>query len=167
MDFEKAPADLLAEIVRQAEARLAVQAQFALAADQRALSLTNLYGSMTVALFAGAIAALGEDLRPIAAAAGGAGLMTFIATVLVAMAARPSPFATVGNDPASWEDDINSGRPLHGAMADTARIYDEALKNNRLRMKGQGRLIVWALTMTLLAGPAAAAAGLAAHYVLP
>src|SRR5512146_3174634 len=129
MDYEKASDDLLTEIVRQAEARLAVQAQFALAADQRVLSLTNLYGSMTVALLAGAIAALSEGLRPIAFAAAGAGLVTFIATVLVV--ARPSPFATVGNDPENWKDDIEAGRSLHQARADTAGIYNAALKKNR------------------------------------
>jgi hypothetical protein len=167
MDFEKAPDDVLTEIVRQAEARLAVQTQFALAADQRALSLTNLYGSMTVALMAGAIAAIAEGLRPIALAAAGAGLMTFLATVMVALSARPSPFATVGNDPANWLEDIASGRSLHEARADTARIYEEALKKNRTRMKGQTMLINSALIMMLLAGPAAAGAGLTGYFLFP
>jgi hypothetical protein len=167
MEFEKASEDLLAEIVRQAEARLAVQTQFALAADQRALSLTNLYGSMTVALIAGAIAAIAEGLRPIAMAAAGAGLMTFVATVLVALATRPSAFATVGNDPANWLEDIASGRSLHEARADTARIYENALKKNRARMKGQTRLINSALIMLLLAGPAAAVAGLTGYFAFP
>ena len=161
MDYEKASDELLTEIVRQAEARLAVQAQFALAADQRVLSLTNLYGSMTVALLAGAIAALSEGLRPIAFAAAGAGLVTFIATVLVLVAARPSPFATVGNDPENWKDDIEAGRSLHQAKADTAGIYNAALKKNRSRMKTQTRLINSALVMMLAAGPVAAGAGLA------
>jgi hypothetical protein len=167
MEFEKAPEDLLSEIVRQAEARLAVQTQFALAADQRALSLTNLYGSMTVALLAGAIAALSEGFRPIAFAAAGAGTMTFIATVLVALATRPSAFATVGNDPANWLEDIAAGRSLHDARADTARVYDEALKKNRSRMKAQTRLINSALVMMLLAGPVAALAGMAGYLAFP
>lgn len=167
MDFEKASDDLLTEIVRQAEARLSVQTQFALAADQRALSLTNLYGSMTAALLAGAIAALAAGFRPIACAMAGAGLMIFLATVLVAIAARPSTFSTVGNDPQNWADDIETGRTLHQARADTARIYDEALRKNRKHMKKQTGLINSALVMMLLAGPVAAGAGLTGYYVFP
>jgi hypothetical protein len=167
MEFEKSPEDLLVEIVRQAEARLSVQAQFALAADQRALSLTNLYGSLSVALIAGAIAALAEGYQAIAYAAAGAGVMMVLATVMVAFATRPSPFATVGNDPSNWLDDITAGRTLHDARADTARIYEDALKKNRARMKRQTRLINSALVMMLLAGPAALGSGLLGVFVFP
>ncbi|MFT3723098.1 MAG: hypothetical protein QM773_05875 [Hyphomonadaceae bacterium] len=167
MDYEKASEDLLSEIVRQAEARLAVQAQFALAADQRALSLTNLYGSMTAGLLTVAIGALSGGYRPIAFAAAGAGLFVFIATLLVVAAAKPSPFATVGNDPENWKEDIEAGRSLHQARADTAGIYNAALKKNRGRMKTQTRLINSALMMMLLAGPAAAGAGLAGWLAFP
>ena len=167
MDFEKASDDLLTEIVRQAEARLGVQTQFALAADQRALSLTNLYGSMTAALLAGAIAALQGKFVPIACAAAGAGVMIFVATILVALAARPASFSTVGNDPENWVEDIETGRSLHQARSDTARIYDAALKKNRQHMKKQTGLINMALIMMLLAGPVAAGAGLTGYYAFP
>ena len=140
-DFEAIdllPADLsvLDEIIRQAELRMQVQIQLALAADARAGVLATVQGTGSAAL----VVVAAQSTTPIAIFPTLAAATVLAAgAVLAAVAARPVDIGAPGTRPRDWLGDVQSGVPLARARADTAWLLDKYLIENEKIMASNNR----------------------------
>ncbi len=132
------PADIaiLDEVIRQAELRMQVQIQLALAADARAGVLATIQGTGSAALFV--VAA--QSTTPIALAPTlAAATVLAVGAVLAAVAARPVDIGAPGTRPRDWLSDIRSGVPLARSRADAAWLLDRSLIDNEKIMISNNR----------------------------
>ena len=132
------PADIavLDEVIRQAELRMQVQIQLALAADARAGVLATIQGTGSAALFV--VAA--QSTAPVALAPTlAAAIVLALGAVLAAVAARPVAIGAPGTRPRDGVSDIRAGVSLARARADTARLLDKYLIENEEIMVSNNR----------------------------
>jgi len=120
------------EIVRQAEERLKMQVQMALAADSRACLVASLQGAGAVAL----IVAATEKLtgRPLSGMIGAACVLV-IGAVCAIIAARPIEFGMIGTYPSNWLDAVHDNEDLKEGKAGYAKLLDKYLKLNDAAMR--------------------------------
>lgn len=154
---------LLREIVRQAEARLNEQGEVTRSAEQKAVQITAVLGTLAAAGFPIAAQAWESNYHGLSVGAAVAGALCFVASLLAVAACFPEKFDVVGNDPANWLEDIAAKKPLTRTLAETAHNYDQALKRNRVRMVRRRFLLVAALILFCLAAPAALIGALMAN----
>jgi len=151
-DFSNIPADAIKELHRQGEICLQSTMQLALAADQRATTLTGIMGAGAVALLA-ATATMISSAHPSAALIGtGAGTATllFVGALFCAWAAQPLDFFVAGYEP----------RRMAPAARDETWILRYAtedmqirIDSNRASLVHASRLLTWGRSIALLAVP--------------
>lgn len=129
-DYSAASEKMLAEIIRQAEARLQAQLTAAIAADQRAMTFAGLMVAASAAII-GAALGLSRD-ADVALPTIATSFFLFAAAVLAVIAARPIDWDFTGNTPSSWVRSISNGQTLREALADTADFYAEMIAENDL-----------------------------------
>ncbi len=158
-DYSAIPESVLPELNRQGESCLQGTVQLAIANDQRAVTLTGMFGAASGAVlaFLGAVLSNSHQV-PVAflAAAISAAVILFAAAVLCAMSAKPADFFVVGYEPKllSQGCDGDSLAPLlRAALADLQKRIDynrNALEQSA-KMLGLGlRTGVLALPLSLL-----------------
>jgi hypothetical protein len=129
-DYTAATDKMLAEIVREAEARLQAQLTAAIAADQRAMTFAGLMVAAAAAMIGAALGVSREadvTLPTIVT-----GLFLFAAAVLAVVAARPVAWDFTGNTPSAWVKSIADGDSLHTALSDMASFYAEMIEANEI-----------------------------------
>ena len=147
--FEPSSPEMLAEIIRQAEARLNAQLTAGVAADQRAMTFASLLLAAAAVLLGAALAATLSPPRLIMLVAVGIGFV--IAAAMAIWTAQPSDWDYVGNAPSEWFCDIDTGKALHSAMAETAMWYDEMIAGNETVVASAAvvmRRAVWLAILT-------------------
>lgn len=126
--FDSADADLVEEVISQAELRLEAQLKVGIAADQRAMTFSGLLFAGIAVLVA---LAFGENsnvaYRPqlISVAIG-----FVIAAGLASWSARPVAWHLSGNYPSSWAEDITAGHTKAQSRAEMAANFENMLKHN-------------------------------------
>lgn len=143
--------DMLREIVREAEVHLASQQAVALAADQRAMTLTGfLTATVVVMVGAGASFALAaEPNKALAIICILVATALLLAAGIAVLSAAPSKFDFAGSSPTDWLDDIDAGLTLKDAMAAQCVNYSEMTDDNHVRMAKNGRTLWWSIQITL------------------
>ncbi|PJK29957.1 hypothetical protein [Minwuia thermotolerans] len=147
--YSAASAEILREIIRQAEIKLQAQLQAALAADSRALGVAAAMATIAALLMGGAAAVFQSATAPAALAWIGvwvAGILLFAGTLAV-VSARAIGFDFPGSEPSAWEDDIGNASTLKQSLGDMADHYDTMIADNARRMKRAG----WIFNASLIA----------------
>ena len=146
--FERSSPEMLAEIIRQAEARLNAQLTTGVAADQRAMTFASLLLATAIVLFAAALATTLPWLRLVILLSVGAGLT--IAASMAIWSAQPSDWDYVGNVPSQWLTDVTEGKTLHVSMAETATWYDEMIAGNEVVIASAATIMRRAMFLAVL-----------------
>lgn len=133
-ELKRAKPEVLQEIVREAESRLAAQLSTALAADMRAMTFLGFIAAVVVAAIGFALTTFDYNrVLSMITLLIGAGFT--VAAGFAFEAARPIDFHCVGNNPDQWVLDIQNGISLHDALAEQAQHYSEMLNHNREAME--------------------------------
>jgi hypothetical protein len=145
--FKTAKPEILDEINREAELFLQAQLAAALAADQRALVYASIVGAVLAILIGGLATVASSDMQlskflfcivPMA--------ICFIMSLVYALSAcRPIGFASAGNNPRQWIEDIQSSQSLHDSKAEMAAFYGTAIEENRNAMEDAGKRLETAM----------------------
>jgi hypothetical protein len=148
--LEQAPLPVLEEMLREAELHLASQQAVALAADQRALTLTGYLSAAAIVLVGSAssfilAAGLNIALGAICLLVGGALL---VAVGLAVRAAAPSDFDFAGSSPADWVVDVETEMSLRSSLAAQCQNHAEAISDNHTRMRRNARLLWLAIKVS-------------------
>jgi hypothetical protein len=100
-DLSSVSDDLIEDVLKQADQFLRGSVQLAIAADQRATTLTGIFGAGAVALLAAAatLLAAGNHSPMLVSAAGVSTFFLFLASLCSAWAARPIDFYVAGYEP--------------------------------------------------------------------
>jgi hypothetical protein len=156
------PRDVLDEVVREAEVRLAAQLQMASAADQRALTIAGFQIAAATASLGGGVAlAVGTKADVWLAIVA---VMFAFAMVLSAreavLSAQPQKFHVPGNRPIgwlpeNWLDGATKGHNIIQARIEQAACLDEAITENALDMDFAGAKVRRSLTWSIAAVGAA------------
>lgn len=150
LNFEKVSKDRYAEIIRLAELRLQSQLSSAIAADQRALALTGIFVTFSLAALGTAGAAYtNDDYFLLSAMLILFSYLTFAAYIAV-KAAKPVAFEFAGNDPEEWMNKDDLKGPWTIALKQQCDFYDKWIKYNAELMKENGKQVSRAIN--LLAG---------------
>ena len=146
--YVDANAEMLAEVIRQAEARLDAQLTAALGADQRAMTFAGLLLAGVGALLGGAfgMSSTTHILGPVIAVA----LIMTVAFALAVWSAQPTAWEYVGNVPSEWLADIASNKPLHQGRAEMAEYYDQMIATNEAAIGRAARLMKWSIRTAML-----------------
>jgi hypothetical protein len=158
-DYAAAPAEVLGEIIREAEARLQAQLTAAVAADQRAMTFAGLLLAAAAAMIGAVLGASPNATITVPIFATALGL--FASAIFAVAAARPVYWDFVGNTPTSWVRSIADGQSLQGALADMADFYAEMIEENEnaiARAAFSIRVSMVGALISLLIGLIAAAA---------
>lgn len=139
--LKTAPADVVDEIMREAELHLNAQLTAAIAADQRAHSFASYLaaaGAVTIgAAYSLHTASTPNHLLIVLAALAGVALLSAAAFAL--HSARPIDFEFAGNQPQMWASDLAVGKSLHDARAEMCAAYDGMIASNRAAMERNSR----------------------------
>jgi hypothetical protein len=160
--YATAPDDMLAEIIREAEARLAAQLTAAIAADQRAMTFAGLMLAAAAALTGAALSASPQAVLTLPIIVSALGL--FLTSALAVASARPVAWDYVGNEPSCWLRDINPAAELKLSLAEMADHYDGMIKDNEAAIAARAfwlRLSMGSALVSILVGLALAIARLA------
>jgi hypothetical protein len=158
-DYADAPDDMLAEIIREAEARLAAQLTVAIVADQRAMTFAGLMLAAAAALTGTALGAGSAAALAVPVVLAGLGL--FVAAALAVIAARPVDWDYVGNEPSAWIVDISPPARLKPSTAAMADHYDGMIKGNEVTIAASA---FW-IRLSMLSALASVAVALASAIV--
>lgn len=148
--MEDNQAQLLREVQSQAEARLQALQQLAIAADTRAMQFgaaCTAIAAVVVALSAGSTA-----LWPMYVSA----TMLLAAAALSFWSGRATVWDAPGNAPKQFKTDIADNKPLSDVRKELLQHYDEAIRDNQLVLKKNGKQFNWATRLALLAPIASA-----------
>jgi hypothetical protein len=129
--WAKAEVELVREVAREAEVYLQGQLTLATSADQRAAVLAGIYIAAGTAIIAGIIAA--SPSLTLALAVGGlvaAGMFLAGATLCI-ITCLPAGFSIPGNQPESWDDDVEDNTPIRDALGEAADIAQDQISENR------------------------------------
>lgn len=126
--------DILQEILRESELKLAAQLQSGLAADQRAFTYLG-FIVVIVVVIVGAAFSLQID-KPTNTALSVICLLLsggfFTSCIYLYKSAKPVDWYFAGNEPNKWLEDIENKITLHHALAAQCGYYDKCLtENNR------------------------------------
>ena len=149
--LRKADETQLREIIRLAEAMLQSQQDFALAADQRAMSYAGLLSAVIGIIVSGAFVFMFTDIGLgrvgvlFSVIAGALIYSVFLATE----SALPVNFYTIGNTPKNWISDIE--KEFIVSLAEQAQHYDEMICHNRLLMEKNARKFRWSVKLSQFA----------------
>lgn len=125
---------ILAEIVREGEARIAAQFAAATAADQRALTWSGFVITIATAAGGGAMTlALSGKFIPLAVIGVLFSALLSISAALAIQTVRPSHFCLPGNLPESWlpqEWEPNQARDIIQARVEQARCLNNQIDDN-------------------------------------
>jgi len=154
-DFSNIPATAAKELCRQGELCLQGTIQLALAADQRATTLTGILGAGSVALVAATVSLSISPDRKIALIASAAitALVLYCGALLCAWAARSTDFHVAGYEPRSLAfsatgDDAEIWMQRYSAEDVQARI-----DHNRRELEKSSRYLTWGRRIALCAVP--------------
>ena len=164
--FLQADENILREIIREAESYLSAQLQSAIAADQRALSVAGVLGTVTIGL-AGAGTALLIRVEPITVLGWLAlvlSLLLVLSMFLALLAAMPASFEYGGNAPGQWAEDVKKHQPIKDSLAEMADHYDKMIAKNDRQMRLNNTKL--ALAVWLSGGSVAAGAVTLSVYLL-
>jgi hypothetical protein len=140
------------EVQRQAESCLHGTLELAIAADQRATTMSGITGAGAAALTAAAVAiydAKSPDMELVVGAAASAGIL-FFAAMLFAWAARPVDFHIAGYEPNSL---ANAERDEKWTSIYVAEDLQRRIDANRSGLARAGRLFKEGLALAALALP--------------
>lgn len=161
--------DVLAEVVREAEARLQAQLQIATAADQRALTFAGFQIAAATAALAGGVALLNAPTPDFSLAT----LAVLFALAMLAgagcamLTAWPRKFAIPGNEPAHWAPSQwqwpKRGFSLAAARVEQAACLQGSIKKNQHQAAHAAGLMHRAI---YICGGAVGAAGIALLILL-
>jgi hypothetical protein len=148
--FEKSDKKMLDEILRQAELFLQAQLTIALASDQRSLVFSSVIAGLVTILIGGGISILTQNPHSEFVIIPFIPMLLFliVAMIIGLFSSRPIKFRVVGNNPKQWVDDINEGKSLHTAKAETAALYWRAIEENHQSLATNARLLRFALRWT-------------------
>lgn len=145
--FAKASPEMLQEVIREAELYLTYQVQLALASDQRALTFSSVVGAVLAGVI-GSIAVLhstGTDPALILPWAIPLIICGGVSLLFAITASRPVDFATPGNNPRVWAEDIEAGQSLHQSLAEMVALYERSITDNSEVMIANARAMTIAL----------------------
>ncbi|HXG99519.1 MAG TPA: hypothetical protein VNI79_03775 [Sphingomicrobium sp.] len=127
IDWTGTSEDMVREVLAQGEAFLQAQFQSALAADQRATTLASILVTISVAVFAGALAVWESVPDDALYAVSTIAAVLLLAAASAAWAARPIDFWYPGMRPEQWYDGRNEKLVdmLGGASEDVQFRIDE------------------------------------------
>ena len=149
--------EVIVEIVRQAEERMRMQVQMALAADARAVWIATLQGAGSIALLVAAMEKLSAGSRAVVVLAAGC---LAVATFCAAVAAFPIAFGMIGTLPSDWVDAVQDREPLSQSLAGYAVWLDKYLKFNAKQMANNNNWLRCSIVISVLAPVVAFAAAL-------
>lgn len=138
-DWKTKDKDLMKEMLRHGEARLAAQLQLATSADQRATALAGIYVAVATGIIGAIAGSAFKGNAPLLASASVAALAFLIAAILCVLATLPVGFCTPGNDPESWYDDIDAGKSMEQALGEQAEHFNAHILENRKVIKRNSR----------------------------
>lgn|GEM_PF-1461671 len=143
------------EIIRLAELRLQAQLSTALSADQRALALTGILVTFSLANLGGLITAYSDKSWVLFVALLFLLAYFSLASFIAIKAAWPVEFIFPGNEPNEWNTKEDLSGPWSVALSEQCNIYDEAIAENNLVMASNAKHVKWSVTL-LVASPLAA-----------
>jgi hypothetical protein len=154
-DFSKIPAAAAKELCRQGELCLQGTVQLAVAADQRATTLTGILGAGSVALVAATVSLSINSDRKIALIASAVitALVLYCGALFCAWAARSADFHVAGYEPrllatSATEDNTELWMQRYAAEDAQARI-----DHNRRELAKSARYLTWGRRIALCAVP--------------
>lgn len=139
-DWKTKKPELIREASRHAESRLAAQLQIATSADQRAAVLGGIYVAAATGII-GALATGASTKLNLALTVGAciSAAAFLIGAYLCIFAMLPINFDIAGNEPSNWYDDIDADRSLQETMGEQLDCFDEAIKDNNIRVARNAR----------------------------
>ncbi len=152
MDLSEVSLDGVQELHRQAETCLSGTIQFGIAADQRATTLTGIFGAGCVALLA-AIATVIAGSSPHKAFVGGAATIAtllFVAAMISAMACAPGDFHVGGYEPKRF---ARSAGDLAWMLRYAVEDMQVRIDCNRAALERSARLVHVSMGLALAAIP--------------
>lgn len=165
IDPSRIKPEAIQEVIREAEAYLSAQLTCAVAADQRAVTLSGALATIATALFGVGLAALSQD-KPshmVGWAAVVSGALYIAALVFAVWASRPVSFSYVGNTPENWDKEADLYGSLTTALYQQAGYYTSHIKSNDAVMRKNARLIQCALWLSICAPVVGVIVGLVVH----
>jgi hypothetical protein len=147
IDFSTVPPQALAELNRQGEACLQGTVQLAIANDQRAVTLTGMFGAAAGALAAlvGAlVAATHEPSLALFWAIGAAAALLFLAAILCAISAKPADFFVNGYEPRLLAQGC-AGEDLTPILRAALEDVQNRIDRNRAALVRSARVLTSAL----------------------
>lgn len=150
--LKTAEADVIDEIMREAESFLAEQLKSGLAADQRAMTLAVILAAIIAALVGGTASLIAAKIEIGLHIISVMLMVLFLSFALIfaVIAARPTPFCYVGSNPKHWAPDVLQKRPLIQSKAEQAAFYAQNIAENRNCLQdGQAWLRRALITATL------------------
>jgi hypothetical protein len=153
-DLSTVSIDKIDEIHRQGELCLLGTIQLAIAADQKATTLSGVFGAGSVALLAAIATMITGPTYNVAfiVAAGIASVLLFLATLICAMAARPTDFFIAGYEPKRLGQSQGDKLTM---LRFAAEDIQDRLDKNRMALEKSAKLLVRGFWCALLAVPAA------------
>jgi hypothetical protein len=134
VDWKKVDAELVREILREAELKLQAQLSLAIAADQRSSVMASFFSVAAAAIAAGLItlasAEHSSDTGPIYAGGAISILLLIIGAALCIWAARPADFSVPGSEPDKWYDEVKLKRDLKVRLGEQAENCQEMIEEN-------------------------------------
>jgi hypothetical protein len=152
--------ELIREARKNGQEYIQTQIQFALAADQRALSLGAISAAASSILIGFAL-----EIEQLA----GGVVLTFlsvalaISCLLAFYSARPVNLKPLGNRPASWKSDIESDKPISAALSEDLWVLERSIQHNSNVIEKNAAFLKAAL---LVSGASVFAAAIAGLFVL-
>lgn len=122
------------------------------------MTFASLLLAAAVVMFGTTLAIPLASLRLVLILSVAAGLTT--AACMAVWSAQPSNWDYVGNLPSQWLGDVEAGKSLHVAMAETASWYDEMIAGNEIVIASAAttmRCAVFIAVLTAALGTVAAA----------
>lgn len=131
-DWENKNLDLIKEMLRQGELRVAAQVQLATSADQRATVLAGIYVAAATGII-GALATQPNILtnKPLFVGAVVAAILFLAGSIFSIWATIPVGFWAPGNDPEQWYADIDKSVSVARALGEQSEHYNDMISDNR------------------------------------
>ena len=163
-DFSNIPNETIKEFHRQGEVCLQGTVQLAIAADQRATTLTGTLGAAAVALMVATGALVSNpSLLPDTAlvyATLVTALMLFVGAILCAMVARSTDFFVAGYEPKNLAKSAANELWMLRYAAEDVQVR---IDGNRRTLDASSRMLTWGRGMAVAALPVGAAIFLLAY----
>ncbi len=160
VDFLTVPPQALAELNRQGDSCLQGTMQLAIANDQRAVTLTGMFGAAAgalAALLGALVTAVHEPSQALLAAIAAAAVLLFLAAILCAISARPADFFVTGYEPRLLAQGC-TGEDLTPIMRATLEDVQNRIDHNRAILARSAGVLTAGLWTGIAAIPVAVVA---------